>query len=364
MEESTKNSAGLKESPVALVAPLDWGLGHATRCIPLVKRLSGQGFRVVIAAEGAQKTILQQEFPGLRFADLPGYRLRYGRSGWQTTFRIFLQIPKILISINREQRWLKRFLEANKVDLVVSDNRYGFRDSSVRSVFITHQLYIKTPFGSLAERWLQRMNYGFIEKFDECWVPDHEREENLAGILSHPGRMPAIPLRYLGPLTRCYKKDIPVKNELLILLSGPEPQRTLLEDILLRELKEYHEPVLFVRGLPAKPCRNSGAGYSGDPAETSIESFNGVTVYNHLPSEELNEAMNASRLLIARSGYSTVMDAMQLDKQCIFIPTPGQSEQLYLAEYLSAKKRCVFFEQHDFSLRKALNAAAGIDIIN
>ncbi len=160
-------------------------------------------------------------------------------------------------------------------------------------------------------------------------MPDYAGEENLAGALSRRLKCPLLPVVYIGPLTRCYKKETAVNNELLILLSGPEPQRTLLEDILLRELQNYHEPVLFVRGLP------------GDGK--SLTTFNQVRFHNHLSSKKLNDAMNASKLIIARSGYSTIMDAMELHKTCIFIPTPGQSEQLYLAEYLSGKKRCISF---------------------
>ena len=346
MKEITKNNAGIPRGGTILVAPLDWGLGHTTRCIPLIKQLSGQGFRVIIAAEGHQKALLRQEFPEMTFIDLPGYRLRYGRSSRQTVLRLFSQIPKILTSINREKRWLASFLKQHKVDMTISDNRYGFWDPSIKSVFITHQLYIKTPFGAIAERLLQKLNYRFIEKFDECWVPDYVGDENLAGILSHPAKLPAIPVRYIGALSRCYKKETTgqEQHDLLIVLSGPEPQRTLLEKMLLRELKDYHKPVCFVRGLPG--------------AETVLKAFNQIRFYNHLSSEELNDELNSCGLLIARSGYSTVMDIMQLGKPCLFIPTPGQSEQQYLATYLSAKKRCIFFNQEDFCLKKALNHPA------
>ena len=274
---------------------------------------------------------------------------------------------------------MRRFLKENKVNITISDNRYGFHNPSVKAIFITHQLYIKTAFGSTVESLLQRLNYHFIERFSECWVPDYAGEENLAGLLSHPAKLPSLPVKYIGPLTRCYKKETAVKNELLILLSGPEPQRTLLENILLQQLKDYRAPVLFIRGLPGdihSAAESSVERLCGDittsaspqmspdeGGDSAAAASNQLRFYNHLPSEELNDAMNASRLIIARSGYSTVMDAMQLGKRCIFIPTPGQSEQLYLANYLAQKKCCIFYEQHNFSLPKALEAA-GIDVIN
>jgi uncharacterized protein (TIGR00661 family) len=326
-----------------IVAPLDWGLGHATRCIPIIRQLLKADYEVIIAVERAQMDLLKNEFPSLRFVNLPGYRLKYGKKSVNTTLKIFLQIPKILIQINREKRWLNIFLKKESIDAVISDNRYGFHSKKIISIFITHQLCIKTVFGKMIEKKLQQINYKCINKFSFCWVPDFEKNNSLAGELSHPKIFPNIPIGYIGPLSRFEKKENPINYKLLILLSGPEPQRTILENIFLNELKSSHDKTILVRGLP------------GEKKSMGVPS--NVEVYNHLSASELNKKICQSELVICRSGYSTVMDLARLGKKSIMIPTLGQTEQEYLADYLFEKKIAVKINQKEFSLRKAIEIA-------
>jgi len=191
---------------------------------------------------------------------------------------------------------------------------------------------------------LQEINYSHINKFDECWIPDAEGEASLAGELSHPEELPSIPLRYVGTLSR-FGDAITAENgkALLILLSGPEPQRTLLEENLLEELKEYKQSVVLVRGLP------------GDTGELSVAE--NVSVFNHLPAAELEEKIKSAWLVIARCGYSTVMDLSVLKKRSILIPTPGQTEQEYLAGYLMKRSFAFCVVQKKFKLKTALALA-------
>lgn len=246
--------------------------------------------------------------------------------------------------IRYENQWLDEFLRHVPVDAIVSDNRYGLYSSKIPSVIITHQLTIKTPFGGWINNFTRYLNYRLINKFSECWVPDYAGRENLAGELSHPEKMPAIPVQYLGLLSRISKTPSQNTNTLLILLSGPEPQRSILENILLQQLEAYPHSAILVRGLPG---------------ETNLPATNNkhLQVYNHLSSNLLNQVMNDSHFILSRSGYSTVMDIMPLKKKCIFIPTPGQSEQEYLALYLSQKQMCVTYSQNNFCLQKALQEA-------
>ena len=185
-----------------LVAPLNWGLGHATRCIPIIKELINQGCTVIIAAGGAQKAVLQEEFPDLSFVGLPGFRLKYGKNRAFTLLKIIFSLPKILIGIKQENDWLRRFAGQEALDMVISDNRYGLHGAGVFSVFVTHQLAIRSSLGRASDWLLRRVNYAYIRRFSVCWVPDVEGAENLAGILSHPLKMPAIPVRYIGWLSR------------------------------------------------------------------------------------------------------------------------------------------------------------------
>ena len=319
-----------------LVAPLDWGLGHATRCVPLIEKLLNAGFKVIIAAEGDQKILLQKEFPDLEMVHLKGYRLKYGSTKWRTILKIIFQIPKILTAINRESKWLSDFINDKHLDVVVADNRFGLHNRQIISVFITHQLYIKTSLGKLTDIIVQKMNYYFINRFNYCWVPDAAGEKNLAGELSHPAVQPLTTIIYTGLLSRIKKQNLPVTNKLLILLSGPEPQRSIAENILLPQLINYPHPVILVRGLP--------------DATDIITSSASLTVYNYLPGPQLQQIINQSDIIISRSGYSTIMDVLPLGKKCIFIPTPGQSEQEYLAAYLAGKNYACTGFQHNFSL--------------
>lgn len=330
--------------PRVLVAPLDWGLGHATRCVPVIKALLSQGADVWLAGEGLQKALLKQEFADLPFLQLPGYRVKYATSAFGLTWKMIRQSPKVLSVISEEHKWLRKVINDYQPDAVISDNRYGLYHPEIRSVFITHQLLIKSSAGKWGDKMLQKRNYRYINRFSECWVPDLAGETNLSGELSHSLLMPAVPVKYIGPLSRFSKKEIiEKKGHLLLLLSGPEPQRSKLEEILIRDIGHYNGTATVVRGLPGN--------------KTFIPSTGMLQFYNHLPAEDLNREMQEAEFIISRSGYSTVMDAMALQKKCIFIPTPGQTEQEYLGQYLMSKRIALCISQKNFSLTSALEAA-------
>ena len=337
------NTNDLLASPKILVAPLDWGLGHATRCIPIVRELLKQNCTVLLAGEGKNKALLELEFPGLPFLHLPGYNIHYASSGWGLAAKIVAQIPKILSAIKDEQAWLQKVVEEEEIDAVISDNRYGLYHEKLRSVFITHQLRIQAPL-KLAEDLLQNINYQFINKFDECWVPDVDDMNNLAGQLSRPTDSPVIPTHYVGVLSRFDSTQVSTEEgPLLVLLSGPEPQRTLLENSLLEEINGYTKPVMLIRGLPE--------------TADALKVNENVTVFNHLPSAALEAKMKEASFVIARCGYSTVMDLAVLKKKSILIPTPGQTEQEYLAKQLMEKNFAFCVEQKKFRLNHVLELA-------
>lgn len=340
--------------PRILVAPLDWGLGHATRCIPIIRELLAQGCEVWLAGEGTQKELLKTEFPELPFLQLEGYRVGYSRSAVGLLLNIFRQIRKIIRAIKKENAWLKKMIAEHGFDAVISDNRYGLYHQEIPCIFITHQLNIKSPLGKWTEKTLQKKNYKYINRFTECWVPDTEGENNLAGELSHPSKKPATSLKYIGLLSRFFSfspfpkvsgqvGDGGKKDHLLITLSGPEPQRSILEDKVIKEIGHYNGTATVVRGLPG--------------SSSLIPSTNMIHFYNHLPAKEMNEEMLKAEYVIARSGYSTVMDALALQKKTILIPTPGQTEQEYLGKYLFEKQITFSVSQKKFSLTGALSKA-------
>lgn len=331
-----------------LVAPLDWGLGHATRCIPVIYELLKQDYNVWLAGEGAQETLLKQEFPKLPFLPLKGYRVKYGGSPAGLLWSVFFQLPRIFKTIRDENNWLKKAVDEYQFDTIISDNRFGLYHPSVPCIFITHQLKIKTSFGKWSELFLQKINYRFINRFSQCWIPDEEDKNGLAGELSHPVEMPAIHSHYLGILSRLEKKNIAEKkNHLFISLSGPEPQRTLLENKIIHDIGHYNGTATILRGLP-------GASFL-------IPSTNDIRFFNHLDTNEYNTEMEKAEYVVSRSGYSTVMDIITLGKKSILIPTPGQTEQEYLAKYLSEKKIAFCISQKDFSIKEALQKASGFE---
>ncbi len=325
-----------------LVAPLDWGLGHCTRCIPLIAYLNERGCKVLLATEGAPAKLLSQEFPELTLLPLKGYRIRYSSAKRWFSAKILWQLPKIVLSIKNEHKWLKRAVQEHQIDIIISDNRYGLHHPETTSIFITHQLQVQTPF-AWAESMVQQRIYKYINRFHACWVPDLRSETNLAGKLAHPFNLPAVPVFYIGPLSRMENQVyVEKKWDVLVLLSGPEPQRTMLENLILEQVKNRKDRILLVRGLPL----------STDPMIVD-----GMEVINHLPSNQLQETIQQSAVVISRSGYSTVMDLCKLEKCSILIPTPGQTEQEYLAKYLSEKSWCYYYEQEGFDLSIALVAA-------
>jgi UDP-N-acetylglucosamine transferase subunit ALG13 len=346
-----------QKGPVSvLVAPLDWGLGHATRCIPIIKELIHQGARVTVAASGSQKILLKQEFPRLEFLEIPGYKISY-KPGILLKWALVFRIPAILKHIKMENKWLEETLQNRKMDAVISDNRYGLFHKNLHCVFITHQLYILSGLWSLntvgrwslaVNRWVDRKllkwNYKFISKFSSCWVPDQEGNFSVAGKLSHPPVSPPVPVKYIGILSRFkFVEKKVVKNSLLILLSGPEPQRSQFEKILFRQLAVSALQTIVVRGLPG--------------SEHSIPFIReGIKIHNHLTSDEMNELLIESEFIIARSGYSTIMDLVKLKKNAMLVPTPGQTEQEYLGRYMHEKKWMYCVSQRNFNLEKALSA--------
>ena len=299
---------------------------------------------MIVACNSIQKQLLQAEFPSLRYVELKGYDLSYAAGRWSTRFKIFTQIVKILTRIKSENVWLRAFIQQNRVDAVISDNRYGLYHPGIYSVFITHQLQIQSGYGSLADKMSKKVLYRYINRFSVCWVPDFKHNPGLAGILSHPEVLPAIPVNYLGAVSRFEKCDqIPEKKyDVLIIISGPEPQRTILEKIILEQSEATSKKIALVRGLPG---------------EQNILNNNNLKIFNHLKSQELNQLICESGIIICRSGYTSIMDMMKLKKKMIVIPTPGQPEQEYLANYLSQNHLALMVSQNDFSLIRSLEHA-------
>ena len=322
-----------------LVAPLNWGLGHATRCIPIIRGLMQQQFTPVIASDGIALDLLKKEFPELETIELPAYNIRYSKKGYWFKLKLLKDSPKLLNAVNAEKKLIKSIIETHKIDGIISDNRLGIYSKQVPSVFITHQLQVLS--GNTT--WLStKLHQKVISKFDECWVPDTNGIPNLSGKLGHTNHY-FIPTKYIGPLSRFTKNEIDMVYDVMVLLSGPEPQRTMLEEKLLKELNGYNGKVLFVKGV---------VEHSPTVTET-----NGMTSYNFMTSAVLEKALNESRMIVSRSGYTTIMDLAKLGKKAFFIPTPGQFEQEYLAKRLTELGLVPSCKQDDFTVDKLADVA-------
>lgn len=327
----------LNQQQKILVAPLHWGLGHATRCIPIIEALLKSEFKVMLASDGAALSLLKQEFPQLEAIELPSYNITYPKKGHFFKLKLFLKIPHIKKTIASEKKIIQQLVASGKIHGVVSDNRPGIRNEKIPSVFITHQLNVLSGITSYFSSKAQQK---IIRKFDECWVPDIEGPNNLSGTLGHL-KNSTLPIKYIGLLSRMKKENIPIEYDILCLLSGPEPQRSMLEQKLLSTLKKSDKKILLVRGVVEEKVRE--------------EQWGNITVINYLKTEALQFAINRSELIISRSGYTTIMDLAAMDKKTFFIPTPGQYEQEYLAKRLTVDGMVPSCKQADFSIKKLSN---------
>ncbi|MFT7352267.1 MAG: hypothetical protein ACI9XR_002042 [Flavobacterium sp.] len=297
-----------------LVAPLNWGLGHATRCIPIINALLSHGFTPILASDGSALQLLRKEFPNLQALELPSYEIQYSQKAKNFKWKLLKNSPKTIAAIFEEKRLVKIWVNQLNLIGIISDNRLGVRSKKVQSVFITHQLNVlsgKTTFIS------SKLHQLLISKYQECWIPDFELAPNLTGKLGHLKKT-KLNLKYLGALSRLKKQEIPIVYDLMILLSGPEPQRTFLEELLLKEVEISDKKIVFVKGKIEK--------------EQTVKQNKNCTYYNFMQTEQLQKTINESQYILCRSGYTTVMDLVQLQKKAFFIPTPGQFEQEYLSE--------------------------------
>jgi uncharacterized protein (TIGR00661 family) len=328
-----------------LVCPLDWGIGHATRCVPVIRKFLDLGDEVIIAADGRPYEFLKKEFPVCRLLRLKGARIRYS-NGKGLLLKLFLLSPSLIRNYFREHSNLKKIIRLEDPDVIVSDNRYGLWARNRYCVFITHQLEIILPhsvrfLSGIINRILRKK----IKNFDECWIPDFELHNGLAGLLSHPPQLPSH-CHYIGTLSRfsapagTRMPPVPIDYDIMVALSGPEPQRTILEETIFEQVSRSGLSGIIVRGLTE--------------SNEEWDLTDRIHVYSHLETAKMKELILRSHIVICRSGYSSLMDLVTLGMNAILIPTPGQTEQEYLARYLMEKKIYFSMPQHHFDLLYAI----------
>ncbi len=302
-----------------LIAPLNWGLGHAARCIPIIRKLE-QNNAILIGSDGAALQLLIQEFPTTSYVKLPAYDIHYKTDSF--IWGIVKQSPKLVKAISKEMSLTEDIVDRFKLTMIISDHRLGCRDERIRSIIIAHQLQVQAKLKAVSTLG-KTTNKFFINSFSECWIPDYQDENmRLAGNLSdHQG---IKNYRYIGPISRMAPIDKKHKYDIAIVLSGPEPSRSTLETKLYQLLENENFRVCWVRGMSQSDNNDLFS------EQDVVVSMSGAT--------QLNKIINQSKILISRAGYTTIMDVTRLHKQCILIPTPGQTEQEYLARHLEDRE--------------------------
>jgi uncharacterized protein (TIGR00661 family) len=332
-------------SKTVLICPLDWGLGHATRMVPVIELLLNAGAKVILAADRGPLEFLRHRFASLKTVRLEGFVPQYPSKGSMAVAMI-KSYPDMRKHARMAKQKLDAIIDQHNIDIVISDNRYELHSSSVYSVFITHQLQIRTSgLSRLASPFIHHEIHGYIKKYDEIWIPDFGDEPYLSGKLGHPEKMPVQHYAYIGPLSRfsfMKRHQTTDRTQLLVLLSGPEPQRTLLEDIICKQILMSGIEAIVLQGIPGKG---------------EIKQERNITFLPHLTDDKLAALINNAEHILCRPGYSTLMDLAVLGKKASFIPTPGQTEQEYLAEYCRDKKWFPFQKQDEFNLEEALKSA-------
>ncbi|MBK8052256.1 MAG: glycosyltransferase [Saprospiraceae bacterium] len=313
---------------IVIVAALNWGLGHASRCVPVIHWLTQHCAQVIVASDGESLELLKKEFPQLTFESCPGYNIRYKYEN--IVVNMLMALPSMIRAISKEKSKVKKLSQKYNANVILSDNRLGCRTKNLRNYYITHQINIPhtnkliASLGSALHQW-------YIRKFDTCFVPDYKGKRAICPALSFGKNLKA---EYLGPLTRIRHLNLPKTTDICIVLSGPEPQRSKIETLLVPVLNLMTSfKISFVRGTINK--------YLGVRFEDHILCSDVMT------SLQIESLLNTSKLLISRSGYSTIMDIHHLDIKAILIPTPGQTEQEYIADVIKNDSKYYIINQNE-----------------
>ena len=321
-----------------LIAPLNWGLGHATRCVPLIEAFLKRNVEIILAGEGLVFDFLRHRYPFLHIINLPGQRITYQVRG-SLILALAKSFPGFLRNIELEHHIIKDLIEKYRLGAIISDNRYGLWDENIPSFMITHQINVRGKgLWRIGEPFAHAGIRRFLNHFHEIWIPDFPQFPGLAGDLSHD-KSPRLKYRDVGPLSR-FEHAAPIyehpQNDIMAIISGPEPQRTIFENILTRTFEGTNLKTIILRGLPSH--------------QESIVKINRITLYSHLQDDDFIEVLKNSRHLVCRSGYSSLMDLTQLERTALLVPTPGQPEQEYLARLSSHSGYFTTIPQNQFHL--------------
>ena len=330
----------MTRSPRILVAPLNWGLGHATRSIPIIRQLLDRRCDVVLASDGPALDLLKGEFPELLAFELPGINVRYGERFF--TLALAAQIPSLVRVIRKEKKAIAQLVASQHIDGVISDNRFGSWGSGVPDAVLSHQWTVETG-NPVSRAMATTLHRRILRRYGACWIPDWNGTGSLAGRLSQADDPHTL---HVGPLSRlsatnAEKSGAPL--QVLVICSGPEPLRTRFEEAVMKQAGALPHRFLIARGLP-------GAG----PVASDLPN---VIVRSHLDAKGLSTALSEADVVVSRTGYTTVMDLAATGKKALLIPTPRQPEQEYLGRVHRERGWWAIQDQSGMDLATGLDQA-------
>jgi UDP:flavonoid glycosyltransferase YjiC (YdhE family) len=317
---------------------LNWGLGHASRSLPLIRNYLDLGHEVICASDGEALTMLRKELPDQMVLQLPGYDILYGSRFMPVN--MFKHGPGMLKTIKTEHELTKAIVARHHIDCIISDNRYGCYHASVPSALITHQLQVFSG-QKLLDAYIRRQIRSWLKNFTEVWIPDQAPPGNITGDLSGINTDP-VPKYYLGVISELTSTPAKGKYAAVAVISGPEPQRTHFEQMVIKQLSALDGRFAIVRGKP--------------DIEEPVKEAGNLTIFPYASRAELSALLNETEIVISRSGYTTLMDLSKTGHKAILCPTPGQYEQVFLADRLKNLGQCVYTRQENLDLEEALQA--------
>ncbi len=323
-----------ESSKKILFGILNWGLGHATRSIPIIEMLQQRGHQISVASDGEALDLLKKSLQNVEFVVLHPFEIRYSVKRRDFRMKIISQLKQLQQKAIEDNRIVKKVTGEEHFDLIISDNAFGVYSKKIKSIYITHQLNVLSGWTTFFTRWLHQQS---MKRFNEIWIPDFEDEPNLSGKIGHFTQRSKLPIKYIGPLSRLEKEELPKKFEYAFILSGPEPQRSILEDKILNLPASILQNSILVRG------NLHGITINSKKEKLLLE------VKSYATSKELQDIINSSHIVVCRSGYTSLMDLLKMKVYAIYIPTPGQFEQEYLGEHIKKMKWGKVISQSNFN---------------
>jgi uncharacterized protein (TIGR00661 family) len=328
-----------------IYAVCSWGLGHATRSLPVIRKLLHENNTITIISNGRSLTLLRQELgEQANYVDIPDYPMLLSENARQFMAKSLVYWPVFIQRLEHGLRSLTRLLESVKCDLILSDGRYDMYNRKIPSFFISHQMRIMNPLRiHMFETGSEIFNQFFFKRFTAAIIPDF-KEDSLSGDLSHNlRRINEQKLHYVGVLSDFKKQKKKQDIDVFISISGPEPQRSMLEQHIMEQVETLQGTIVITLGK---------SEVMHDYAKKHI------TIFSFLSKEKREDLLNRSKVIVSRSGYSTIMDLAVLGKKGLIIPTPGQIEQEYLAQYHMQKGTFFSVEQQNLDLLQNLKGVS------